>query len=132
MDDRFTGICGISERELLRDFQPELQALANKRKITRDQAFSGIKKRYDGYHFAKESEDMYNPFSVLSTFSKLDFDYYWFQTGTPTFLVKMVKDVDFDIPKLENDVKIGVEFSTEERSLTRWAIAPKMNEKAET
>ncbi|MDR2362460.1 MAG: ATP-binding protein, partial [Prevotellaceae bacterium] len=106
MDDRFAGICGISERELLRDFQPELQALANKRKITRDQAFSGIKKRYDGYHFAKESEDMYNPFSVLSTFSKLDFDYYWFQTGTPTFLVKMVKDVDFDIPKLENDVKI--------------------------
>jgi hypothetical protein len=106
MDEQFSGICGISEAELLRDFQPELQALADKREITRDEAFAEMKKRYDGYHFAKKSEDMYNPFSVLNTFFKRDFNYYWFQTGTPTFLVKMLKDVDFDIPTLENDVKI--------------------------
>jgi hypothetical protein len=106
MDDRYAGICGISEAELLRDFQPELQALADKRKISREQAFAEMKKRYDGYHFATQSEDMYNPFSVLNTFSQQRFSYYWFQTGTPTFLVKMLKDIDFDIPKLESDVKI--------------------------
>jgi hypothetical protein len=106
MDDRYAGMCGISERELLRDFQPELQALAEQRKISRDQAFAEMKKRYDGYHFAIQSEDMYNPFSVLSTFSQQRFNYYWFQTGTPTFLVKMLRDIDFEIPKLENDVKI--------------------------
>jgi hypothetical protein len=106
MDERYAGVCGISEADLLRDFQPELQALAGKRNITPDQAFAEIKKRYDGYHFAIRSEDIYNPFSVLNTFSLLEFRHYWFQTGTPTFLVKMVKDVDFDIPTLENDVKV--------------------------
>jgi hypothetical protein len=107
MDDRYAGICGISEAELLRDFQPELQALADKRKISREQAFAEMKKRYDGYHFARESEDMYNPFSVLNAFSQREFNYYWFQTGTPTFLVKMLRDIDFDIPKLENEVTIS-------------------------
>ena len=106
MDDRYAGICGISEAELLRDFQPELHALAEKHNISHDQAFAKMKKRYDGYHFARKSEDMYNPFSVLNTFSQRYFNYYWFQTGTPTFLVKMLRDMDFDIPKLENDVKI--------------------------
>jgi hypothetical protein len=106
MDEQYAGICGISESELIRDFQPELQALAVKRGITYEEALAEMKKRYDGYHFAKKSEDIYNPFSVLKTFSKLDFGSYWFETGTPTFLVRMLKAVDFDIPKLENDVKI--------------------------
>jgi hypothetical protein len=106
MDKRYGGICGISESELVRDFQPELQALGEETGKTCEEVFAEMKKRYDGYHFAKESEDIYNPFSVLKTFSKLDFGSYWFETGTPTFLVKMLQAVDFDIPKLENDVRI--------------------------
>ncbi|MDR1115032.1 MAG: ATP-binding protein [Tannerella sp.] len=106
MDKRYGGICGISESELLRDFWPELQALSEETGKTGEDVFAEMKKRYDGYHFAKESEDIYNPFSVLKTFSRLDFGNYWFETGTPTFLVKMLKAVNFDIPKLENDVRI--------------------------
>jgi hypothetical protein len=61
---------------------------------------------YDGYHFAKESEDIYNPFSLLNTFDNLDFAYYWFATGTPTFLAKHLANTGFDIPILENNISI--------------------------
>jgi len=107
LDENFSEICGISETELLQNFQPEIQALANRRNLTYDQAFAKLKKHYDGYHFAKVSADIYNPFSVLNTFWNLDFAYYWFATGTPTFLVNIIKNTGFDIQKLENDVRIA-------------------------
>jgi hypothetical protein len=106
LDENFSEICGISETELLQNFQPEIQALAERRKISYDEAFAGLKKRYDGYHFAKVSEDIYNPFSLLNTFARLDFAYYWFATGTPTFLVKALRNQNYDIRKLEDDVWI--------------------------
>jgi hypothetical protein len=107
MDEDYAAICGISETELLRDFEPELQALADRRGLTRDETFAEMKKRYDGYHFAKESEDIYNPFSVLNTFAKRDFAYYWFQTGTPTFLVKMLREGNIDIRKIDGDISMA-------------------------
>jgi hypothetical protein len=103
MSEQYAGICGISETELIRDFEPELQALAAKRGLTRDEAFAETKKRYDGYHFAKVSEDMYNPFSLLNTFMDNDFAYYWFATGTPTFLAKALRNQNYDIRKFEED-----------------------------
>jgi len=106
LSEKYADICGISETELLQNFQPEIQALADKRKLTYNEAFAKLKKLYDGYHFAKESEDIYNPFSVLNTFGSLDFDYYWFKTGTPTFLVNILRKQNFDIRKFENDVLI--------------------------
>jgi hypothetical protein len=116
MDERYSGICGISETELIRDFEPELQALAEKRGLTRDEAFAEMKKRYDGYHFAKECEDIYNPFSVLNTFAKRDFAYYWFQTGTPTFLVNMLKKSQIDIRRIDGDISMPANFITDYRS----------------
>ncbi|MDR1814332.1 MAG: AAA family ATPase, partial [Tannerella sp.] len=64
-DSRYSGVCGISEAELLQNFQPEIQVLGDANGLTYDEAFAAMKKRYDGYHFARESEDMYNPYSVL-------------------------------------------------------------------
>jgi len=107
LDESFAEICGISETELLQNFQPEIQALANRRNLTYEQAFAKLKKLYDGYHFAKVSVDIYNPFSVLNTFAKLDFAYYWFATGTPTFLAKALQNHNYDIRKLEDDVIIS-------------------------
>ena len=106
LNEKFAEVCGISEPELLQNFQPEIQALAERRKMTYEQAFAELKKRYDGYHFAKISEDIYNPFSLLNTFENLDFAYYWFATGTPTFLVQHLANTGFDIPILENNVVI--------------------------
>ena len=107
LDENYAEICGISEPELLQNFQPEIQALANRRNLTYEQAFAGLKKRYDGYHFAKVSADIYNPFSLLNTFAKLDFAYYWFATGTPTFLAKALKNQNYDIRKLDDDISIA-------------------------
>jgi predicted DNA-binding ribbon-helix-helix protein len=106
LNEKYAEICGISEAELLQNFQPEIKALAERRKMTYEQAFAELKKLYDGYHFAEESADMYNPFSVLNTFDNLKFAYYWFATGTSTFLVKHLTSTGFDIPILENDVTI--------------------------
>jgi len=106
LDKRFAEICGISETELLQNFQPEIQALAEANDLTYEQAFAELKKRYDGYHFAKKSADIYNPFSLLNTFSKLDFAYYWFATGTPTFLAKALRNQNYDIRKFEDNVLI--------------------------
>ncbi|GHT64021.1 hypothetical protein AGMMS50239_20980 [Bacteroidia bacterium] len=107
MDERYAGVCGISQSELIDNFEPEIQALAERRKMSYEETLAELKKRYDGYHFAKESEGIYNPFSLLNTFASRDFAYYWFSTGTPTFLVKMLKDANFDIPNLESDVTIA-------------------------
>ncbi|MDR1601213.1 MAG: ATP-binding protein [Tannerella sp.] len=115
LQENYAGICGISERELT-DFQPEVQALADRRGKTYAATLLELKKRYDGYHFAKESEGMYNPFSLLNTLDQKDFGNYWFATGTPTFLVKMLRNTGFDIESLENGVKIPADAITDYRA----------------
>ena len=107
LNEKFAEICGISETELLQNFQPEIEALAACRNMLYDEAFAELKKRYDGYRFAKVCADIYNPFSLLNTFAKSDFAYYWFATGTPTFLVKHLANTGFDIPILEKDITIA-------------------------
>jgi hypothetical protein len=113
LDSQYAGICGISESELIAYFQPEIMALADEIGDSYETTLSELKKRYDGYHFAKKSEGMYNPFSLLNTLAKKDFNNYWFATGTPTFLVKMLKTMDFNIKSLENDVKIPLNYITD-------------------
>ena len=107
LNKQFSEICGISETELLQNFQPEIHALAEANNLNSDESFAKLKKLYDGYHFAKISADIYNPFSVLNTFGNLDFAYYWFATGTPTFLVKSLRNQNFDIRKFNDDIKIA-------------------------
>ncbi len=108
LETKYAGICGISETELLLNFQPEIQELAKQTKKTYDETVAELKKRYDGYRFAKKGDNMYNPFSVLHVFESMDFGYYWFKTGTPTFLVKALKNNNYDIRKFENDVTVAV------------------------
>jgi hypothetical protein len=71
--------------------------------MTFEAALAGMKKRYDGYHFARQSPDIYNPYSVLNTLKKRYFGYYWFETGTPTFLVNLIKRGDMDVREFSND-----------------------------
>ena len=121
LNENFVEICGISEEELLQNFQPEIQALADRRKMSYEQVFAKLKKLYDGYHFAKESADIYNPFSVLNTFASLDFAYYWFATGTPTFLAKALRNQNYDIRKFDDDVLIDtasiMDYQVENKNL---------------
>jgi hypothetical protein len=116
LDNQYAGICGISESELTACFQPEIAGLAERRKLTYEETLAELKKRYDGYHFSENSEGMYNPFSLLNTFNAGAFRDYWFATGTPTFLVKMLKTMDFDIETMENDVKVSANSITDYRA----------------
>ena len=111
----YAGICGISETELTNCFEPEINTLATKLGKTYDETLDELRKRYNGYHFAKKTEGIYNPFSLLRTFSARDINDYWFETGTPTFLVRMLKELDFDLKRLENDIQISARSISEYR-----------------
>ena len=100
MDYAYNEICGISQTELEENFMPEIQELAEKNDMTKVQCLKKLKENYDGYHFCADSSGIYNPFSLLNTFSKKAFNYYWFQTGTPTFLVKAIEKSAFDFRQM--------------------------------
>jgi hypothetical protein len=108
LDDAYSSICGITEAELLQNFQPELQLLMQTQGATFDETLAEMKQHYDGYHFSENSEDIYNPFSVLNTLDKKRYADYWFQTGTPSFLIRLINTTTFRIPQLDNEL-----FSTE-------------------
>jgi hypothetical protein len=95
--DKYAMLCGITKNELLNNFKPELNELADKNNMTFDEAVARMTQQYDGYHFRYDTEGMFNPFSVLGALEAGDFDYYWFQTGTPTFLVSLLKESDYDL-----------------------------------
>jgi hypothetical protein len=106
MDEAYGEICGISERELEETFKPELHRLAEKNQMSYDAALGEMRKRYNGYHFSKNSVGLYNPFSVLNTLTSGDFGYYWFQSGTPTYLINQVKKADFDLREFARGITI--------------------------
>ncbi|MDR2116589.1 MAG: ATP-binding protein [Planctomycetaceae bacterium] len=108
LDKQFSAICGISETELVQYFEPELKKLSGEMEQSYEETLAKLKKHYNGYHFSRKSEGMYNPFSLLNTLQKCYFNNYWFSTGTPTFLAKMLQEGDFEIPDLENNVHVSV------------------------
>ena len=98
---QFSAICGITEQEVKTVFEPDIQKLADVKGLTWDEMFMEIKTRYDGYHFAAESEDIYNPFSLIKTFANQMLDNHWFSTGTPTFLIHQMRRFKTDITTLD-------------------------------
>ncbi|MDR1120638.1 MAG: ATP-binding protein [Dysgonamonadaceae bacterium] len=106
MDKRFSGICGITQAELEENFVPEITELSETYKTSYEETLAALKKRYNGYHFSENLEGVYNPFSLLNTFNSQTYRYYWFATGTPTFLAKALRNQNYDICKFDNDVRI--------------------------
>ena len=91
LEKNYSGICGITETELKQVFKPEIDALAEERKLNYEKTLAQLKKRYDGYLFHPKGENIYNPFSLLNAFTKKEIGSYWFSTGTPTFLVRTLQ-----------------------------------------
>ena len=104
MDDRYVEICGISEKEIHAYFEEDIHALATATGMTYEKACAELKANYDGYHFTENAVGMYNPFSLLNTFAKKKFGSYWFETGTPTYLVELLKLHHYPIEDLEHIV----------------------------
>ncbi len=91
MDERYAALCGITEEEMLSTMRPGIERLAEKEGLAYDGAVELLKQTYDGYHFCWPSPDIYNPFSLLNAMSDSKVDYYWFGSGTPTYLVEMLR-----------------------------------------
>ena len=104
MDDRYVEICGISEKEIHTYFEEDIHALATATGLTYEETCAELKSNYDGYHFTENAVGMYNPFSLLNTFAKKKFGSYWFETGTPTYLVELLKLHHYPIEELEHIV----------------------------
>ena len=119
LDNRYYNLCGIDEGELHGVFEPYVQRLADSQNITLDKAYSELKRNYDGYHFSKNMVGMYNPFSLLNAFDSLEIGNYWFETGTPSYLVELMQDQDmklWNITKklVSSDVLNSVDIATTE------------------
>lgn len=103
MWDKYYDVCGISEVELERDFKEDIEALAKAQGMAYGDCMARLKHMYDGYHFDAGTPGVYNPFSLLNTFAKLKFGFYWFETGTPTYLVKLLQLHNYDLNEMANE-----------------------------
>ena len=98
---QFSAICGITERELVTVLADGITTLSAKYGCGADEMFERLKERYDGYHFSEESEDIYNPYSLLNAFTDNRLANYWFESGTPTFLIRQMRHFKTDIMSLD-------------------------------
>ena len=104
MWDAMYDICGVSETELETDFKDDIEELATAQGMTYADCLAELKRQYDGYHFEENAPGVYNPFSLLNTFAKKKFGNYWFETGTPTYLVKLLQMHNYDLEEMSHDV----------------------------
>ena len=91
MDDEYAGICGITKEELLENMSDDIDMLADALGYSIEMMIAKLKENYDGYHFSKKSPDVFNPYSLLNCFSKKELGAFWFSSGTPTYLINMLR-----------------------------------------
>lgn len=100
MDHRYISICGMTEKELLANFKEGINELASANEDNETETIDKLRMRYSGYHFEENSEEIYNPFSVLNTLANSRYDDYWFKANTHTFLIDILKKHDYCITNL--------------------------------
>ena len=100
MDEQYETLCGITQEELECYFAEPIKVLATRYKVTEEGMLDMLKHRYDGYHFSGNLTDMYNPFSLLNAFAKKTLRDYWFASGTPTYLVRLLNHTQEDLNEL--------------------------------
>ena len=100
MDSRYEALCGITLEEMLSVFHEPITQLAEENGVCYEEMVEMLKKRYDGYHFSKKMTGVFNPFSLLNCFDKLEMRNYWFATGTPTYLMRLLSHSDKNINEL--------------------------------
>ena len=102
MDSKFATICGITEQELTTTLHEDIEMLAQKTETTYDEIHAKLKQQYDGYHFSKNSEEVYNPFSLMKAFLSGELGAYWFDSGTPAYLIRQLQHFRTDITSLDS------------------------------
>ena len=110
MMPEYATLCGFTQQEVEDNFQEGIRRLAEKEEMTVEQALDKLRQTYDGYHFAADSPGVYNPYSIINALSDGTFDNYWFSTGTPSFLVEMIRKFNADISKIDGSEAQMTEF----------------------
>ncbi len=105
MLDGYATLCGISEEELRTQMKPEIEAMAATTGKTFEQVCDGLKQKYDGYHFSAKSPDIYNPFSLMNALQDKQFTNYWFETGTPTYIIEQINKFNIDPEELAKGIE---------------------------
>ena len=107
LSNRYGAICGITQEELEANFVVEIKELSEAYNFSNEECIKELKRMYDGYHFCPSCPDIYNPFSLLHAFGEKDFGSYWFESGTPTFLINKLNEVHFDIRNFDDSIKLS-------------------------
>jgi len=102
LTQKYSSICGIAESELEEYFMPEIEALAEEQEMSLEETKAKLAQMYDGYHFTHNVEGVYNPFCLLKCFSDKDFGSYWFESGTPSLLVKTLQNQPLELTNIVN------------------------------
>lgn len=118
MDYRYVNICGTTEEELKSYFKDGISELASANGDSESETIDKLRMRYGGYHFEKNSEGIYNPFSVLNTLAKHRYKNYWFETGTPTFLIELLKEHGYRLPDLNKEQVSAIVMSSMDSAST--------------
>ena len=103
MWNKYIDICGISDKELHEYLETEMHEFADAQGLSYEQFCNKLREYYDGYHFTHNSIGMYNPFSLLNAFDRKEFGSYWFETGTPTYLVELLKKHHYDLERMADE-----------------------------
>ncbi|MBU6197624.1 MAG: AAA family ATPase [Cyanobacteria bacterium REEB446] len=125
MDQKYSALLGYTQEELEYYFQDYIKDLCTERSLSQKQAIMKIKRWYNGYRFSEDKTKVYNPFSTMLMFSELKFKNYWFATGTPTFLINLIKKENPDIENFEKEVNIS-EFELDSYDLESIPVIPLM------
>ena len=120
LNNTYATICGITEEELRTAFAEHISHLATQQGTTDDDILAQLKAMYDGYHFTASMVDVYNPFSLLNAFADGYMQSYWYQTGTPTFLIKMLEDNQVEIPDLSEGRVVSDRLADTDRVGDNW------------
>ena len=102
-DQRYSAICGMTEEEIHANFDEGVALLAETNSMTKEECYERLKRDFDGYHFTMDSPGMYNPFSLLNTLASQQFRDYWFETGTPSFLVYQLKKTGYPLESMTTE-----------------------------
>ena len=121
-DERFATMLGFTQEELDHYFDAYLSRLAQKKNLTIEQLKEKIRYWYDGFRFSRQEESVYNPFAIALLFKKLNFHNFWFESGTPTFLIQLIKEQEYDLLRFQKTRVPEATFSTYE--IERLDIIP--------
>lgn len=118
MDASYAAVCGITEEEMLTQMSADIDMVAGEMALSREQLLEKLKSYYDGYHFTWPSPDIYNPFSLVCAFADRKIGSYWFGSGTPTYLIEMLRKFHVAPSQIGGGTAMAADFDAPTERMT--------------